>query len=44
MKPRVAAGMKSKDACKAAIKAYNDAIAIGDSLLDKVDWVKVEDF
>jgi len=37
------AEMKSGKTCKAAIKAYDDAIIIGESLLGKIDWVKVED-
>ena len=37
------AEMKSDASCKAAIKAYEDAIAIGESLLDKIDWIKIED-
>lgn len=35
--------MKSDASCKAAIKAYEEAIAIGEDLLDKIDWIKIED-
>ncbi|MDD4447283.1 MAG: hypothetical protein PHN61_06360 [Methanothrix sp.] len=35
--------MKSDASCKAAIKAYEEAIAIGEGLLDKIDWIKIED-
>jgi hypothetical protein len=37
------AEMKSDASCKAAIKAYEEAIAIGEGLLDKIDWIKIED-
>lgn len=35
--------MKSEASCKAAIGAYEEAVAIGESLLDKIDWIKIED-
>lgn len=35
--------MKSDASCKAAIRAYEEAIAIGESLLGKIDWIKIED-
>lgn len=37
------AEMKSDASCKAAINAYEDAIAIGEGLLDKIDWIKIEE-
>jgi hypothetical protein len=37
------AEMKSDASCKAAIKAYEEAIAIGEGLLEKIDWIKIED-
>jgi hypothetical protein len=37
------AEMKSDTSCKAAIKAYEEAIAIGENLLNKIDWIKIED-
>jgi hypothetical protein len=36
--------MKSGESCKAAIKAYEEAIVIGESLLGKIDWDKIEDY
>jgi hypothetical protein len=38
------AEMKSDVSCKAAIRAYEEAITIGESLLGKIDWVKIEDY
>lgn len=35
--------MKSDASCEAAIKAYEEAIAIGEGLLDKIDWIKIDD-
>lgn len=35
--------MKSDASCKAAIRAYEEAIAIGEGLLGKIDWIKIED-
>lgn len=37
------AEMKSGESCKAAIKAYDEAILIGEGLLGKIDWIKIED-
>jgi hypothetical protein len=37
------AEMKSGESCKAAIKAYEEAILIGEGLLGKIDWIKIED-
>jgi hypothetical protein len=35
--------MKLDSSCKAAIRAYEEAITIGESLLGKIDWIKIED-
>lgn len=35
--------MKSEASCKEALGVNEDAIAIGESLLDKIDWIKIED-
>jgi len=35
------AEMKSDASCKAAIRAYEDVIAIGESLIDKIDWINI---
>jgi hypothetical protein len=37
------AEMKSDASCKAAIRAYEETIAIGESLLDKIDWIRMKD-
>ena len=38
------ADMKSDASCKAAINAYEETIALGELLLNRIDWAKVEDF
>jgi hypothetical protein len=44
MEAKKAAGIKSDTSYKAAIKEYNNAIDIGEYIINKIDWIKVEDF